>query len=189
MHWFFAEKGELMIRLRIIFAIAFALLGSGLALAAQPTPVPNTPPDFSSFNFELGTWHCHNTVAGRPGDRTETDTYSMTYDGWQLQAHSVSPPFDKYRTRDIVGDAWTTYDPRLKIWVNQAVDNFGTYGLTTAPGWVGNTMTWTGTNPDGTVGKLVETKVSDTKETFESWGNTKKGQPLVNTGTQTCSKS
>ena len=77
-----------MIRLRIIFAIAFVLLGSELALAAQPTPVPNTPPDFSLFNFEIGTWHCHETLAGRPGDRTETDTYTLSYDGWQLQAHS-----------------------------------------------------------------------------------------------------
>ena len=73
--------------------------------------------------------------------------------------------------------------------MNQSVDNFGGYGLSTSPGWVGNTMTWTGTNPDGTVGKLVETKVSDTKETFVTWANTKKGQPLVKRLTQTCSKS
>jgi hypothetical protein len=178
-----------MIRSFIVSAILLVQVCGGIALAAQPTPVPDKPPDFSSMNFLLGTWHCHQTLAGRPGDRTETDTYSMAYDGWQMRAHFVSPPFDKYRTRDVVGDAWTTYDPRLKSWINQVVDNFGAYGLSASPGWVGNTITWKGTNPDGTEFKLVETKVSDTKETFTSWGNTKKGQPLVNMGTQTCSKS
>jgi hypothetical protein len=186
---FLAEKGKLMIRLLFTAAAALALFGGGIALAAQPTPVPNTPPDFSSFRFEIGTWNCHQTLPGRQGVRREKDTYSMAYDGWQLQAHFDSPPFDKYRTRDVVGDAFTTYDKKLKIWVNQVVDNFGNYGMLTSPGWVGSSITWTGTGPDATAFKLVETKVSDTKEVFASWGNSKKVQPLVNMGSQTCVKS
>jgi hypothetical protein len=182
----FLEDGEIMLRSTMAAAVALALCG-GVALAAQPTPVPNTPPDFSSFRFELGTWNCQQPL--RSGDRKETDTYTMAYDGWQLRSHFVSPPFDKYRTRDIVGDAFTTYDSTLKIWVNQAVDNFGTYGLATSPGWVNDTITWAETNPDGTQVKTIETKVSDSKETFETLGNTRKGQPIVKMFTQTCIKS
>jgi hypothetical protein len=86
-------------------ALALALLGGGIAIAAQPTPVPNTAPDFTSMRFLIGPWSCHQTLSGRPGDRRETDTCTMAYDGWQMQDHSVSPPFDKFRNRDIVGDS------------------------------------------------------------------------------------
>jgi hypothetical protein len=170
-------------------ALVLAFLWAGISMAAQPTPVPNTPPDFTSMRFLLGTWSCHQTLPGRPGDRTETDTYTMAYDGWQMQDHNVSPPFDKFRTRDLVGDSWVTWDPTLKLWITQNVDNFGGYGLLTSSGWVGNRITWNAINPDGTVGRTIETKVSDTKETFASWYNDKKGQPLKVGLSQTCKKS
>src|SRR5579864_3754316 len=130
-----------MIRTLSVCAVALALLGTGIAFAAQPTPVPNTAPDFSSMKFLLGTWHCRQKIT-RPGDRRETDTYTMAYDGWQMQEHMDSPPFDKYRTRHEVGDSWATWDPMSKLWVSQTVDNFGAFGLVTSPGWVGNTITW-----------------------------------------------
>lgn len=177
-----------MVRTLSVCAVVVALLATGIAVAAQPTPVPNMAPDFSSMNFLLGTWHCHQSITGRPGDRKETDTYTMSYDGWQMQDHSVSPPFDKYRTRDDVGDSWTTWDPTAKLWANVSVDNFGGYGLATSPGWVGDTMTWSFNNPDGTQGRNAVTKVSDSKYTFKTWTNTKKGEPLAVTGTGTCSK-
>lgn len=178
-----------MIRTLGVCAVALALLGTGIALAAQPTPVPNAAPDFSSMNFLLGTWHCNQTVAGRPGNRMETDTYTMAYDGWQMQDHTVSPPFDKYRSRNEVGDSWTTYDPSVKLWINQIVDNFGAYGLSTSSGWVGANQTWSNTNPDGTQGRVVITKMSDMKYTYKNWGNTKRGGPMVDMGGGTCTKS
>lgn len=178
-----------MIRTIAASAVALALLGVGIAMAAQPTPVPNAAPDFSSMKWLLGTWHCHQSLIGRPGDRRETDTYSMAYDGWQMQLHADSPPFDKYRTRHEIGDSWTTYDPTTKLWVNQTVDNFGAYGLISSPGWVGNSITWNGTNLDGTVSRTTNVKVSDTKQTFKTWGNTKKGGPIKLTFSGTCTKS
>ncbi|HLW37687.1 MAG TPA: hypothetical protein VKR99_04610 [Candidatus Eremiobacteraceae bacterium] len=178
-----------MRRLVTIGAIVFALSGTGISSASQPTPVPNMAPDFSSLNFLIGTWHCAQSIVGRPGIRTETDTYTMAYNGWQMQDHTVSPPFDKARTRNVVGDNWTTWDPTIKLWINQTVDNFGAYGLATSPGWVGKTMTWSGTNPDGTVGRSVNTKVSDTKIVYKNWGNTKKGQPQTLQSSGTCTKT
>jgi hypothetical protein len=178
-----------MSRLFIVAAIIFVLSGTGTALSAQPTPVPNAAPDFSSMNFLMGTWHCVQSVPGRPGKRTETDTYTMAYDGWQMQDHSVSPPFDKYRTRTIVGDNWTTWDPTIKLWINQGVDNFGGYGLSTSSGWSGNSMIWNGTNPDGTVYRIVNTKLSDTKTSSKTWGNNKKGQAQRLQASGVCTKS
>ena len=178
-----------MIRISAVCGLALALLGTSVALAAQPTPVPNAAPDFSSMSFQIGTWNCRQTIVGRPGTRMETDTYSMAYDGWQMQNHSVSPPFDKNRTRDEVGDDWTTWDPTIKLWINQVVDNFGSYGLSTSPGWVDNTMTWSQTNPDGTKGTNVVTKVSDTRYTYKTMGNNKMGDPQAATGSGVCTKS
>lgn len=178
-----------MHKLLIAAAIAVAALTGSAVLAAQPTPVPNAKPDFSSMSFLLGTWHCVQTVPNRPGKRTETDTYTMAYDGWQMQDHSVAPPFDRYRTRTIVGDTFTTWDPMLKIWVVQNVDNFGGYGLSSSKGWKGNKMTWTSTGLDGTMFRADITKVSDTRYTTASWGNSTKGGAMVSQGTGTCTKS
>src|SRR5438105_9204466 len=113
------RKAKLMFRKLSLLAIALSLLGAGAALAAAPTPVPNRPPNFSSMHYLLGTWHCQQRLMNRPGNRTETDTYTMAYDGWQMQEHSVSPPFDRFRSRDQVGDAWTTWDPTVRLWINQ----------------------------------------------------------------------
>ena len=175
---------------KLLAAAALALVGLGASavLAAQPTPVPNAKPDFSSMSFLLGTWHCVQTVPNRPGRRIETDTYTMAYDGWQMQDHTVSPSFDRFRARTIVGDNWTTWDPRLKIWVNQSVDNFGGYGMVTSSGWTGNTMTWTGTFPDGTTYRQVTTKVNDNRITYRSSGTNTKGGPVMPQGSGTCSK-
>lgn len=178
-----------MIRKLGALAVVLALLGVGIARAAQPTPVPNAAPDFSSFNWMMGTWHCTQSITGRPGTRMETDTYTMAYDGWQMQDHSVSPPFDKYRTRNEVGDAWTTYDPTVKLWTNQTVDNFGAYGLATSPGWSGANITWSNTNLDGTQGRLMVTKMSNMKYSYKAWGNTARGGPMSVMGTGTCTKS
>lgn len=88
-----------------------------------------------------------------------------------------------------MGDSFITWDPTLKLWVTQTIDNFGTYGLQTSPGWVGNKITWSGTNPDGTILSQIETKVSGTKETYVSWYNVKKGGPIKSGLSQTCTKS
>jgi hypothetical protein len=178
-----------MIRTALLCAVVVVLVGTGIAIAAVPTPVPNAAPDFSSLNFLLGTWQCHQNVPGRPGDRKETDTYSMSYDGWQMKDHAVSPPFDKYRTRDDVNDTYTTYDSMLKLWVSQTVGNFGEYGLASSPGWVGSTMTWSGMGLDGTTFRGTVTKVSDSKYTYKNYGNTKKGGPISLQFSGYCTKS
>lgn len=61
-------KGGTMSRLSIVGAIILALSGTSISLAAQPTPVPNAAPNFSSMSFLIGTWHCEQSGPGRPGN-------------------------------------------------------------------------------------------------------------------------
>lgn len=74
-----------MIRTLCAGAVALALLTGSIAIAAQPTPVPDTPPDFSSMHYLLGTWNCVQHLSGRSAVRHETDTYTMAYNGWQVK--------------------------------------------------------------------------------------------------------
>ena len=56
-----------------------------------------------------------------------------------------------------------TYDPTIKQWVQDYMDNFGGYGISSSPGWQGNMLTWSSTGLDGTKVSDVATKVSDTE--------------------------
>jgi hypothetical protein len=145
------------------------------AFAAQPTPVPMVRPDLSSLRFYVGTWTCHQKLRG--ADRPDTTTYTMAYDGTWLAAHDVAPPFDKYRTKAIVSDTYYTFNSLTKTWVSVSVDNFGGYGVSTSPGWVGSKMVWTDSvTNDGTLGVATITKVSDTNITYTAISHTKSGK-------------
>jgi len=132
-------------------------------------------PDLSSMTFYLGTWTCHQKLRG--GDRPDTTTYTMAYDGKWVAAHDVAPPFDKYRTKTIISDTWYTYNPLTKTWASLSVDNFGGYGVSTSPGWVGSKMIWTDTiSANGTLGVGTIMKVSDTKITYTNVSHNKMGK-------------
>jgi hypothetical protein len=167
------------------FCIAFALCNGGVR-AAQPTPVPDMKPDFSSVSFMLGTWSCHGMVRG--SSRPDTATYTMDYDGHWMKLHDTAPPFDKYRTRSVIMDTWMTYNDTMHEWVQTSVDNFGGYGMATSPGWRGNRMTWTSSvTPDGTTGSDVFTKISDT-ETRDVYTSRSRSGMALPTQTTTCVK-
>jgi hypothetical protein len=167
---------------------AFLLLCSSLARAdAPPTPVPDLKPDLSSMSFLLGTWSCHSQTRG--SNRPNTTVNTMDLDGRWMKSHDVAPPFDKFRTRTIVTDTWTSYNPVLHEWVSTSVDNFGGYGVATSPGWKGNAITWTATvTSDGSTGSDTTTKNSDTKTTDVATGKDKSGNPQPTT-TTICTKS
>jgi DDE family transposase len=150
-------------------------------------PSRDTKPDLSSMMFYIGTWKCHSTVRG--SGRPDTTTYTMDYDGRWIKGHDVAPAFDKFRTRAIVSDTWTTYNDELKKWVSTSVDNFGGYGVSTSPGWVGNKITSTAVvTSDGSTGSDTLTKVSDTETTDTAIGKDKNGKPVPSV-TTVCKKS
>jgi hypothetical protein len=172
------------------FPFAFALLAfaaPALASAQSATPVPDPKPDLSPMMYLVGSWTCHSTNPKRPGDRVETQTWRLTLDGRYLQEHTESPSFDKMRGRAIVQDNYLTYDPVTKKWVLLSVDNFGGYGVSTSPGYNGNTIVWTDTLNSGgnPLGTFTETKNGDTKTSFVVTVPAQGGQDRI---TGTCTK-
>lgn len=154
----------------ISFAVAALALGLTFAPAvsqAQPapsyTPVPMTKPDFSSIMFTSGTWNCTQMLRG--SKRPDTSTTTVGMDGAWMVSQDVAPPFDKYRNYSINSTTYTTYDPSVKQWVQMQMDSGGGYGMSTSPGWDGNTMTWSTKGLDGSSATDVFTKVSDTQTT------------------------
>jgi hypothetical protein len=153
----------------------FALMGVASSSAAQPTPVPDVKPDLGAMRYFIGTWTCHQKLRG--ADRPDTATYTVALDGRWLMQHDVAPPFDKYRTKSIVSDTVTSYNPLTKQWVSLSYDNFGGYGVVTSPGWSGSTLVWTSTlSNDGSTGKFTVTKVSDTEMRYLNVSRDKSGK-------------
>jgi hypothetical protein len=168
-----------MFYLRLLSGVFVAILASFSLTSAQPTPVPDVKPDFSAMTFLLGTWDCKTikTSMGRAAGRTETDVNSMTLDGHYMRTDGTSKPFDKARTRTIVTQGWVSYDTGKKQWYSFGIGNFGGFGMSTSPGWKGNTIVWTDTyGTDGTpLGVTTTTKVSATKITDVNVTKTAKG--------------
>ncbi len=123
----------------------------------------------------------------RGKDRPDTSTTTMALDGQYMLTHDTAPPFDKYRTRAIKSETYTTYNSRTHEWVNIAVDSFGGYSVSASPGWKGDTMT---THimmaQDGTTGSDVLTKASDSKTIDKAV--TKSPNGTITRNTTVCTK-
>jgi hypothetical protein len=74
-----------------------------------------------------------------------------------------APPFDRYRNFTVKSLSYLTYDASVKRWVTISVDSTGGYFMSSSPGWVGNTMNWSGKGLDGSTGTDVFSKMSDTE--------------------------
>lgn len=122
--------------------LAVAVVISAVRASAAPTPVPDAKPDLSAMSMFLGTWNCTSTKSpdGRTNGHVFTTTAALALDGRWIETDQRTPPFDQYRTRDFVLKSYLTYDPGTKMWVTLTVDNLGGYGVTTSPGWTGNTL-------------------------------------------------
>lgn len=170
-----------------VVALSLFASSSSVVSAQTATPVPDPKIDLSPQMYLVGTWTCHSKNPNRPGDRVETDTYRVGLEGRYIQGHTESPPFDANRTRPIVEENYMTYDPVTKKWVSITVDNFGNYGMSTSPGFTGNTQVWTDTvsSGGGPLGTTTVTKTSDTKTEFVSTIPSPKGATKI---TGTCTK-
>ncbi|MGZ3497929.1 MAG: hypothetical protein ACXWNJ_05945 [Vulcanimicrobiaceae bacterium] len=172
----------------IVFA-CILFLSPALAFAqnAAPTPVPDTAPDLSSMQYFLGTWKCTSKTRG--SIRPDTSTTTMDMDGRWMKAHDEAPPFDKYRTRTIITDTYTTFNADTKQFVSTSVDNFAGYAMSATPGWSGNKLVWTDTvSNDGTLGVTTITKTSDTAFAVHGESHDKSGKANPSFDA-TCTKS
>lgn len=164
---------------------SFGMAPASAAPMPASTPVPRALPDFSPMNMFLGTWTCRQTVRG--STRTDTSTTSMALNGMWMVTHDVAPPFDKFRTSEVVSDSYVTYNPTSRLWVTTGVDSFGGYFVSTTPGWQGNTLaSQTTVTNDGSKSSDVLTKISDT-QTTDAFVNTDP-QGTVTHNTVACAK-
>ena len=145
--------------------LAVVALCAARALAT-PTPVPDVKPDLSAMSMFLGTWNCTSTKSpdGRTNGHVFTTTTTLALDGRWMETDQRTPPFDQYRTRDFVLRTYLTYDAATRMWVGLTVDNLGGYGVTTSPGWNGDTLVTTDQVTSGGAPKGVDTvtRSSDT---------------------------
>jgi hypothetical protein len=153
---------------RLLTAVmAASILAPCAANAQSATPVPDKKPDFGPMSMFMGVWNCKRLKA--PNNRgigvVFKSTTTVTLDDRWMETDSTTPPYDAMRTRDNVGKSWLTYDPDTKLWVSLGIDNFGGYGVTTSPGWTGNTLVTTDKmNASGApLGVDTLTKISDTQ--------------------------
>jgi hypothetical protein len=172
-----------------VVALIFGLAATPLISAASPAPaatqVPMARPDFSSMMFLTGSWSCTQMLRGKLRPDTSTTTVGM--DGAWMVTQDTAPPFDRYRTYAINGANYTTYDSSIKQWVQVGVDSSGGYGISSSPGWQGNTITWATKGLDGSSGTDVVTKISDTQTSDKSTGTDPAGK--VSNVTIRCTKA
>lgn len=161
----------------MMHALVFAVLVAQVPGPA-PTMVANPVPDLSALGYLRGTWKCHSMLRGR--DRPNTVTGTVVLNGRWIVAHDVAPPFDSYRSGTIHTDTYYTYDSANKTYVAMSVDDFGGYGMSTSPGWKGNTIAWTDRSaPDGSVTVRTIAKVNDRAYNVRLSGTDSKGKAVT----------
>lgn len=154
--------------LAVITVGSIALAASTPTIESTPVPRPATP-DFSSMNFMMGSWTCSTKSARRPAPYITTSVTTMDPSGYWMVTKSVQKPMSWFpypsQGTDVV-----TYDSDTKRWVDVYTGDFGGYGVTTSPGWNGDTMVWTDALFKPGMDVIAQTpttltKVSDTKTT------------------------
>lgn len=167
-----------------------------IALAATPTiestPIPTPPkPDFSSMNFNLGSWTCSTQSGRRPGPYITNAVTTMDPTGYWMVTKSIT--LKTSWAAAATGTDWVTWDSGASRWVDMNVSEFGQYDTTTSPGWTGNTMVWTDAlfkpgNDVIAVTPMTTTKVSDIKITQHNTFQERSSGKWINVDT-VCNKS
>lgn len=174
-------------------AVLLALGSSAVhAQTAQSTPIPaNTKPDFSAWNFRVGTWACSVKVSDRPTPFTYKITWSLDPAGFWLVGKSATKGTAWY-PHPGTATSQITYDGDTKRFIDVFVDPKGDYDFSVSSGWAGNKIVWhdLAFAPTADVRSLSDdtwTKVSDVKTTSYQTYKNKMGKTVTEAGT--CTKS
>jgi len=130
------------------FALAVSV--SGAALAQTPAGPPK--PDLSPMLFFVGDWTCSTTKSPVP-----------TRMGTQTKLTVVADPRGYWLTQTTDrGVSYITWDAKKKIWAFIGI-GAGGYGVSTSPGWTGNTLVVTDqyNSGDDPVATVTFTRTTD----------------------------
>lgn len=131
--------------MKIIAAAVSAFLAiGGFVLAEEP---PKPAPELQQLKWFEGSWACEGNAPASlygPAHKTQSTLQAkLGLDGyWMLgtveEAKTASNP------QPVKGVLQLGYDGTGKRFVQNWVDNFGSFATQTSPGWQGDTMVWTG---------------------------------------------
>ena len=119
-------------------------------LIEQPPPAPVAPrpaPELDALKFLVGTWRCDGRIGATPMGpehafkataKTTRDLDGFWYTIRYSEKKAKDHPFPVTAVL-----AWG-YDPVGKAWVGTGIDSFGGWGATTAKGFEGDKLVFTG---------------------------------------------
>ncbi len=132
-------------------AIVLAVSVSGAALAQTPAGPPK--PDLSPMLFFVGSWNCTTTQSTAPTRMGTLTKLTITADP---RGYWLTQTTDR-------GVSYITWDAKKNVWAFIGI-GAGGYGVSTSPGWTGNTLVVTDqyNSGDDPIATVTFTRDSDT---------------------------
>lgn len=144
---------------QILVVIILALVASGQAGAQQAGGM-------SAMGYYVGTWTCVGGPAGAP---STTATVTDVMNGGVLNAN-VSIPVQPGMNAPYWASLATSYDGKSR-YIQTFLDSSGTWSVSYAPPWTGNTEQWTDlTTSDGKLGHGEAVRTDNGHYTYTGYG-------------------
>ncbi len=120
------------------------------------------------MGYYVGTWTC---VGGPVGSPPSTANVTAVMNGDVLNS-SVSIPVQSGMKAPYYLTFVTSYDGKGR-YIQTTLDNYGSWGVSSAPTWTGNTEQWTDlSNSDGKLGHGQAVRTDNDHYTFTGYATT-----------------
>jgi hypothetical protein len=137
-----------------------------LALVVAAPLGAQTTGGMSAMGYYVGTWKCVAGPIGKPQNNA-TATYVMS---GSVLNESLSVPMQNGMKGPYSANLATSYDGKGR-YIQTFLDNYGTWSVSYAPPWTGNTEQWTDlTNNVGEPGHTQAVRADNDHFTFTSYG-------------------
>ncbi len=137
-----------------------------LALITAAPVGAQTAGGMSAMGYYVGSWTC---VGGPVGSPPATATVTDVMSGGVLNG-SVSIPVQAGMKAPYSASFATSYDGKSR-YIQTFVDNYGTWSVSYAPPWTGNTEQWTDlTTSDGKPGHGEAVRTDNDHYTYTGYG-------------------
>jgi hypothetical protein len=169
---------------------AAATFAAFVPCASASDAPPQPAPEMSNLKFFDGSWTCEGTMPPGPmgpGGKMTTSVKSYTDLGGFWQSGTVKSTITG--TPPMEGMFHMTYDPGARQYVMLWVDNMGAWAKSTAAGWEGDKIAFSGEVAMG--GKMMmtrETFLKDADGSFRRDAEAQMDGKWAPMGNETCKK-